>query len=151
MRPATLPVVMLVDDDEAFVRSLATGLRALQDEAEYQIATGGRQASALLRERPVSVLVTDLHMPDIDGWAVVEIAHTIHPRPSIIVLTADTSTETTERLAPFEPLTILDKPVDIGEVAALIRAAQACRVASRADEPGPGRRSDAMPPSPGSP
>ncbi len=123
MNPKSLPIVVLVDDDHAFLLSLAAGLDVLTEEVEFRVATGGRQAAALLRDRPVAVLVTDLNMPEMDGWAVLEIALTARPQPAAIVITADFSTDTGERLARFQPVAVIEKPVDLHQLIMLIRSA----------------------------
>jgi two-component system, cell cycle response regulator DivK len=59
-------VVMVVDDDEA-TRDV---LRDVLTEAGYLVlaAGNGREALDLLRRQPVAVVLTDLVMPEMDGW-----------------------------------------------------------------------------------
>ena len=62
---------MLVVDDERLNRMLLR--KALEAEGhEVDEAPDGRQALAALRERPVDVVLLDLVMPELDGYATLE-------------------------------------------------------------------------------
>jgi len=74
-------VVLVVDDDEA----TREALREVLDDAGYAVATadGGSEAIDFLGKHRADVVVLDLMMPDVDGWAVADhvagrpdIAHT---------------------------------------------------------------------------
>jgi class 3 adenylate cyclase len=63
-------VVLVVDDFEANRRSVARNLK-LQGHAAA-VAENGRQALALLRERPFDLILLDIVMPEMDGYQVLE-------------------------------------------------------------------------------
>lgn len=72
-------------DDEAEIRKALQ--RTLKSES-YQclFAESGRQALRILNERPVSVLVSDLRMPQMDGMALLQHAREKHPDTVRLVL-----------------------------------------------------------------
>ena len=62
--------ILVVDDDDA----LCTALKAKFGEKGYEVtvAKDGEEALKLLREHDFSVVVTDLHMPNVDGFEVID-------------------------------------------------------------------------------
>ena len=80
--------VMIVDDEPAIVRLIASRLRG--DGHVIQEASGGREALAKVEADPPDLVVLDLSMPDLDGW---HVAHTLksdarYQRIPILVLSA---------------------------------------------------------------
>jgi len=67
-RPATRPVVLLVDDDDAIRRTLAVGLEL--EGFSVVPASGGRAALAAVPTVRPAALLLDLTMPDLDGLEV---------------------------------------------------------------------------------
>jgi class 3 adenylate cyclase len=65
--------VLVVDDFEANRRTVARALK-IQGHA-VTAAENGRQALALLRERPFDLVLLDIVMPEIDGYQVLEQVH----------------------------------------------------------------------------
>ncbi len=62
--------ILVVDDDPEMVRLLARMLRARSHRYQVVRAYGGAAALALLRERRPDIVILDLVMPEIDGYAV---------------------------------------------------------------------------------
>lgn len=77
--------VLVVDDDESHRRMLELALSHRGYSAVG--ASGGAQALKLLRERPFDILLTDIHMPDMDGLALLEVARSIRPGIGVILIT----------------------------------------------------------------
>jgi CheY-like chemotaxis protein/anti-sigma regulatory factor (Ser/Thr protein kinase) len=86
MRPAKHTV--LVVDDSAIDRRLASGL--LEREGDYQIllATNGKDALVALKSQPVDLVLTDLQMEEMDGLQLVEAVRTDFPLTPVILMTA---------------------------------------------------------------
>ena len=61
------PAILVIDDEPSMLRAVA---RLLRREG-YTVATAvnGRYALAQLRVQPYDVILSDLHMPDLDGQA----------------------------------------------------------------------------------
>jgi len=85
------PVVLLVEDDAL----LSLNIRLILDHEGYEVilARGGREGLALLDDHPASidVILTDLIMPEMSGFDVLERVQREHPDLPVIVLTGDTS------------------------------------------------------------
>ena len=91
MRPALHTV--LVVDDSAIDRRLASGL--LEREGGYQIllASNGRDALVALRAQPIDLVLTDLQMDEMDGLELVEAVRADFPLTPVILMTAQGSEE----------------------------------------------------------
>jgi signal transduction histidine kinase/CheY-like chemotaxis protein len=75
---------ILVVDDHAPSREM---LCDLLDGFGFESlpANDGEQALALLRQRPVSLVVTDQTMPDMDGWQLLRKVRHAHPRLPVLL------------------------------------------------------------------
>ena len=115
------PAVLVVDDDPGILHVLSIGLSRALEGFEVMTAGNGREAIDLMAQRPPSVLVTDLAMPVMDGFAL--IAHVTNHRPTlpVVVLTGLASASTEPQLASFGSLRVLRKPVSYQTVARAVR------------------------------
>ena len=79
------PVVLLVDDD-ALVRAVAALM--LEDlGCEVVTAAGGRHAiDTLVADDRIEILITDVNMPDMDGFAVAQAATRMRKELKVIIL-----------------------------------------------------------------
>jgi signal transduction histidine kinase/ActR/RegA family two-component response regulator len=78
-------LVLLVDDDAAVRRTTAELLRA--QGFTVKEADGGRAALDCLQQEPdISVLVTDVVMPDINGVVLAETAREMRPRLAVVYM-----------------------------------------------------------------
>jgi len=82
--PSRLPV-LLVDNDEDFLRAL--GERLVHLECDPLLAHNSAQALGVLSSREVSVVVTDIRMPGLDGIGLAEDIRNVSDVP-IVLMTA---------------------------------------------------------------
>ncbi len=113
---------VLVVDDEAAIRALVA---KIVERAGLPVdsARDGAEAIEKLEANSYAVLVVDLMMPNVDGFAVVEhLKERGGPRPAIIVITAG-DTAAIRRLDGSLVHSVLRKPFDIDVLGDLIVAA----------------------------
>jgi DNA-binding response OmpR family regulator len=113
---------VLVVDDEPAIRALVA---KIVERAGYpvDVARDGAEAISKLNEQEYAVVVLDLMMPNVDGYALVEYIKTSDGvRPAIIVISAG-DTASLRRLDPKVVHSILRKPFDIDVLGDLIDAA----------------------------
>jgi DNA-binding NtrC family response regulator len=84
--PDPVRPVLLVVDDEPQVVSLV-GRHAAAAGFEVVTATGGREALALLQQRPADVVMVDLRMPEINGLEVLREIRARVPGCEVILMT----------------------------------------------------------------
>lgn len=112
--------VLIVDDDPSIRRLLTTLVR--RERIEVDAAADGQEAIDLLRRGAYAVILLDLMMPRLNGFAVIEWLkkQPREPKPVVFVISAYADpmyrTTDTEIVAG-----VLHKPFDVRDVASLIR------------------------------
>jgi DNA-binding NtrC family response regulator len=123
--------ILLVDDEETFLLSLADVLPALDDGLDVAIATDGKAALDLLRRRHIDLLITDIKMPGIDGFQLLETAIAENPGLPMMVMTSVGSPGVEARARDLGIGAYFEKPLDLDELITSIR-----RVLSEPDSTG---------------
>jgi len=109
----------LICEDDPSIRALVqTVLR--REGFEIDTATDGFEAMEELDRRCYDVIVLDLMMPGVDGYAVVQRVKQKWPEriPQIIIMTA--VSEALRRDFPEPVCTVLPKPFDIDKLASVV-------------------------------
>ena len=104
---SALPSILIVEDEER-MRDL---LRRMLERGSFTVLTAphGREALKLFRERPVDVAITDLMMPEMDGFELMRELTAQWPSIRIIAVSgADIRLDTARRLGAKA---VLKKPV----------------------------------------
>lgn len=129
--PAVAATVYVVDDD----RDLASSLARLLIRQGYT-AKPFTDAAHLLRiyaEAPVSCVVTDIMMGDLDGFAFAEQLRAIDPACAIVFMTAwPTTAAAVDAVRRYGGLDYLDKPIDQDRLLAAVQEGVAWGVRKRA-------------------
>lgn len=112
--------ILLVDDEKPFLLSLRDGLLASTDDYRLLLASDGQEALQCLKTERVDLLVTDLKLPIMDGFQLLAHVSRKFPKLPVIVMTAFGTPEIEERLAKFNALHYLEKPLDIDVLASTI-------------------------------
>jgi DNA-binding NtrC family response regulator len=113
--------VLLVDDEDEFVRSLSERMR--MRDIESGVALNGEQALGIMEKENPDVMVLDLKMPGIDGLEVLRRVKKTYPDVQVIMLTGHGSKKDEEearRLGAFE---YLEKPTEMEKLVAIIKKA----------------------------
>ncbi len=110
---------ILVVDDEAGARQV---LAALLEEEGYQVRTAsdGYKALGVLQEWTCHVLLTDLRMPMLDGFSLIQKAREQHPGIMCVVMTAYGSVEKAVEAMKLGAEDFLTKPLDFDAVELVI-------------------------------
>jgi PAS domain S-box-containing protein len=120
---ANAPVVLAVDDHPVNLALLIRQIELLGLRAEG--AQDGESALAVWRQRPVAAIITDCHMPNVDGY---ELAGAIRkaelrsgrPRVPIIACTANALGEENERCRAAGIDEVMVKPVNLITLRAML-------------------------------
>lgn len=104
--------VLIVDDDESFLHSLIEGFKAYEDSFTITTAGDGLEAVAALKEHEISLLITDLNMPRMDGFELVAHLSNNFPEIPVIVMTAFGTPEMEENLRDIGNFQYIEKPID---------------------------------------
>jgi CheY-like chemotaxis protein len=116
--PSSFPI-LIVDDDEPTQNLLRAVLRRCGYASE--VASNGRQAIGLLREKRHAAVVLDMMMPEVGGHEVIAFLGTIPDSVPVIICSAAGPAA----LTGFDPAVvkaIVRKPFDIDELVAAVSA-----------------------------
>lgn len=103
--------VLLVDDSEQFLKSLKAGLDAKKKSFKVLTASNGIGAIEFIRSNKVDLVVTDLKMPEMDGFELLIYLKSNFPSIPVIAMSAFATPEIEERLDSAGVLGLLEKPV----------------------------------------
>jgi putative two-component system response regulator len=108
--------VLILDDDAGNLAFLNRLLRR-EGYTRVRAMTSAREAIASLRGQTADLLMLDLHMPDMDGFAVLNELRGIPGADlmSVLVLTGDTASDVRHRALSFGAHDFLTKPIDCAE------------------------------------
>ena len=103
--------VLVTDDDPSIQGFLA---EALADEGyEVRTASNGREALAILREWRPDLILLDLMMPEMDGWAFRVAQRTMPDVSDVPVIVLSATRDLATKARDLEPAQIFSKPFDL--------------------------------------
>jgi putative two-component system response regulator len=112
----------LVVDDEPHLRRVLVRLMN-QDGFACEEAGSGVEAMAALDRRPATLVLTDLHMPDMDGIGLLKEIRTHYPDTAVMLITAVADVSTAVNCLSVGAMDYLTKPFHLEEVRARVRQA----------------------------
>lgn len=108
--------MLVVEDDQDVQRLLQ---RLLRDQCEsLEVAADGEQALQMLQNASYDVVILDLMLPKVNGFAVADAIQAMKPRPKIVVLSA-ISRYFADRFP--DDCVVLQKPFDIRRLEEALR------------------------------
>jgi len=115
--------LLLVDDDEPFLKRLAKAMEKRGFEVEIAESVAGGRASAMAR--PPAYAVCDLRLGDGNGLDVVEVIRERRPDARIVVLTGYGAIATAVAAVKIGATDYLSKPADAGDIIHALLASDA--------------------------
>lgn len=79
-----MKTVLIVDDDPALLEEQSRAFLPLRHEFRVLTAANGKEATDVLAQQNVDVLITDLEMPVMDGFEL--LAHVLQAHPSLAII-----------------------------------------------------------------
>ncbi|HUF49423.1 MAG TPA: HD domain-containing phosphohydrolase [Longimicrobiales bacterium] len=125
--------ILILEDEEPLIALLERILRAA-GYAEVRSLTDPRQALPVLRAWQPDLILTDLHMPHMDGIAVMQQLLTRNPSEEflpVIMITGDDTAEAKQRALAAGASDFLSKPFEASDVVVRIRNLLALRRTQR--------------------
>lgn len=118
---ASVPTVLLVDDEEGLRVSLQDGLEAHAHEFKVLTASDGVQALAMVRQVRPSMVVSDVRMPRMDGIELLLACKKEFPEIPVVVVSAFFSEQLERSAVAFGAAGVMHKPIDLQRLISLIR------------------------------
>lgn len=120
--------ILIIDDDPEITTLLKTIL--LSKSRQVQTAQSGRDGMRMLAEHRFDIVITDIIMPDLDGFEVIMAINKMMPRPTVIAMTGGSSRLNREYLADMAKALnvqrVLFKPFTIAELLEAILQREGC-------------------------
>jgi DNA-binding NtrC family response regulator len=114
------PYKILVVDDEYLIRwSLSQALA--QEGHEVSSAENGRKAIEAFETQTFDFVITDLVMPELDGWQVLEMALRVRPQPRVIIISAHGREASREMAKERGAWAYLEKPYVFDKIKDLLK------------------------------
>jgi len=117
--PARPRSILLVDDDAAVRDLLGIGLR--QAGYDVSLASDGTEALSICRRKPIDLLITDLVMPEREGFEIIRYFREKLPHVPIIVISGAFSGKLLRAAQQLGAREALQKPVDLAKMVQTVR------------------------------
>jgi len=111
-----MKTILVVDDEPSVLFALSEGLSDRRRGVRVATAANGIEAVAVLESQPVDLVLTDLRMPDMDGFELLTFLRRNHAALPVILMTALGNAETSARLATAGSFECLPKPFDLPDL-----------------------------------
>jgi len=113
--------VLFVDDEREFVQTVSQRLIS-RDVGTYGVYDGKQALDLIVEDRP-EVMVLDLKMPGMHGVEVLRQTKELAPEIEVVILTGHGTTKDMEECMRLGAFAYMNKPVNIEELSATIKAA----------------------------
>jgi HD-like signal output (HDOD) protein len=87
------PGILFVDDEKHIIDGLNRMLHPHKNEWDIDFALSGEEALKLMAEKPISVIVTDMRMPNMNGAELLDIVQNKYPEVIRIILSGHSDEE----------------------------------------------------------
>jgi len=105
--------VLIVDDDPVIQKFLGQRMKSFADKFETIQANDGEEAIEILSQRYISLLVTDIVMPKVDGLSLLTYINNNYPQIQCIVMTGHRSSTLKKKLQEDNIFRFFNKPFHI--------------------------------------
>lgn len=113
------PRILIVDDE--FLTRWSLGQALSQEGYEVVAVENGKEAIEVARTQHFDFIITDLVMPELNGWKVLEILRETQPSPRVIIITAYGGEDIERMVKEKGALTYVEKPYIIDPIKKILR------------------------------
>ena len=107
--------ILIVEDDVKLQKFLDIRLQKYKNEFEVIFADNGVEGIRILENKRISLLVTDINMPKLDGMSLLAYINDTHPHIPCIVMTAYPTQELKQKLSDDNIFCFFQKPFQLDE------------------------------------
>jgi CheY-like chemotaxis protein/predicted regulator of Ras-like GTPase activity (Roadblock/LC7/MglB family) len=108
--------VLIVDDEKSLLLSIRAGFEAYKDRFQLFTAEDGKKAVNILESNSIDLVVTDIRMPEMDGFELLVYMNTRFPSIPVLVMSAYGTREIQGKFESIGIIGFLDKPVDFDDL-----------------------------------
>jgi CheY-like chemotaxis protein len=112
--------ILIIEDNKYIREALAATLRHHMKDCTILTAPDGQEGLNILGSVSLDLILTDLQMPVLDGYEVIEYKNKNFPHVPLVVMTADSNPKARERLSLLGISRYIEKPFDFIKVSGMI-------------------------------
>ncbi len=121
--------VLVVDDDTMILRLLTHALAKHMHGCTVLAAENGKEAVEILGAHRIGLVLTDLKMPEMDGYQLLAYIREKYDHIPVFVMTADDSPEVGPRLQSLGAASCIGKPFEVRNLLNVIQGTLAVKQA----------------------
>ena len=110
---------IVAEDDEANLE-LFSEILELNNVTILSKVVNGKEAVDSFESKKPDIVFLDIMMPDFDGLYALENIRKIDPSAKVVMVTADTSSESEDILKKLQPNAVIHKPYEVSTIAHII-------------------------------
>lgn len=114
--------ILVVDDNKVVLDAISLFFSCEFPECDVLKAANGAQAIETVEAMPVDLILTDLNMPVVNGYQLIEYVKRNLPSTPVFGMTCVRTPDVVERLRRLGVSSCIEKPFDLNEVAQRISA-----------------------------
>lgn len=112
--------VLVVDDEDDMLWMLQRNLNKGMSEVEVLAASSGEEALAVLSDKEVNLVITDINMPGMNGLDLLIEVNNRYPNTGVIIMTAYPSNSFEREAMMGGSLRFVEKPFDIKDMRKIV-------------------------------
>jgi CheY-like chemotaxis protein len=113
--------ILVVDDDKILLKNMLRGIETISPAFSLLAAGNGLQALEMLKKHTIRLIVTDLKMPQMDGFELMAQVKETYPDIHVIVTTGQATPDAKIDALKIGALEVLFKPFSMEELRGTIR------------------------------
>jgi len=113
--------VLVVDDDRLLRNLIKNQFKKHEDYFDLLLASDGLEAVEVLKEHSISIVVTDLLMPNMDGFALLSHLSDTYPDIPVIIITGYAAPGWKKAILTKQASRYLEKPFVVNELVETIK------------------------------
>lgn len=115
--------ILIVDDEPHFKILIRQKFRKEINDDKYKFlfALNGKKALPIIKENPdISVIISDINMPEMDGISLVNHIKKLQPNMKIIIMSAYTNIENIKESTKHKISNFITKPIKLSQLEKII-------------------------------
>jgi CheY-like chemotaxis protein len=113
-------IILVLDDNREILEAVKTRLCRYIRDCTVITASDGVEGKEILRTQPVDMILTDLSMPVVNGYMLIEHVKKHYPSVPICVMTANCSPDVVRKLQAMGVGRWIEKPFKLENVARMV-------------------------------
>ena len=104
--------MLLVDDNELLLEALVAWFNYQLPDFRIFTGSNGKDGINILKQTSVDLIMTDLRMPVMDGFKLIEERNSLCPNTPLVAMTSDYCEEVIDRLKALGVTHCIEKPFE---------------------------------------